>query len=149
MRGGHLTLIYRDLLESDVASIAHVHRRACLIAYAFMNWAYSEDDVRIWYAGKFKEWDWGLVAEDGSRVVGFIACAGPHLDQLFVDPDCQTRGIGTFMLTAALRRAPAVETLNVFEQNAPARLFYERRGFREVERFFNASEQAVELVYGR
>jgi ribosomal protein S18 acetylase RimI-like enzyme len=92
---------------------------------------------------------WGLIAEDDSTAVGFVAVTGAHLDQLFVDPDYQKRGIGTYMLRRALGRAPAVATLNVFEQNAPARSFYERHGFREMRRFLNENERAVELVYGR
>ena len=78
-----------------------------------------------------------------------ILPAFAHLDQLFVDPDYQKRGIGTYLLREALGRAPAVATLNVFEQNAPAREFYGRHGFREVRRFLNEQEQSVELVYGR
>jgi hypothetical protein len=54
-----MTLHYRELLESDVAAIARIHRRACLIAYAFMSWSYPEPEVRTWYAGKFGEWDGG------------------------------------------------------------------------------------------
>jgi ribosomal protein S18 acetylase RimI-like enzyme len=139
---------YRPLAAEDIAGISAVHRRACLIAYAFMNWAYPEAEVLAWYAGKFPEWDWGLVVEDETRLVGFIATTGTHVDQLFVDPDYQNRGIGTALLINALQRAPAA-TLNVFEQNISARRLYERHGFREVDRFFNLAEQAVELVYGR
>jgi ribosomal protein S18 acetylase RimI-like enzyme len=141
-------LRYRPLAAEHIASISAVHRRVCLIAYTFMNWSYSEAEVREWYAGKFPDWDWGLVVEDATRLVGFIATTGTHIDQLFVDPDYQNRGIGTSLLTNALRRTPAA-TLNVFELNASARRFYEKYGFREVGRFFNASEQAIELVYRR
>ncbi len=149
-RGGYLIVRYRSLLETDVVGIARVHRRACLIAYKFMNWSYSESDVRNWYAGKFNEWDWGLVAEDNDGViVGFTAVAGPRLDQLFVEPGHQGQGIGTRLLTEALRCMPAVATLNVFEQNTQARRFYERHGFREVRRFLNTEEKSVELVYAR
>ena len=114
-----------------------------------MNWSYSEPECKLWYEGKFQEWDWGLIAEDDRAPIGFIAVTGAHLDQLFVDPDYQQRGIGTYLLSEALGRAPAVATLNVFEQNALAREFYERHGFREVRRFLNEQERSVELVYGR
>jgi ribosomal protein S18 acetylase RimI-like enzyme len=113
-----------------------------------MSWSYSEAEVREWYAGKFQDWDWGLVVEDGKRVVGFVATTRTHVDQLFVDPDYQGRGIGTALLTSALRRAPAA-TLNVFEENIPGRRFYEGHGFCEVDRFFNAAEKATELIYRR
>ena len=139
---------YRPLLHTDLPAISRVHRRACLLAYAFMDWSYSEEAVRQWYAGKLGEWDWGLVAED-EQVVGFVATAGAHLDQLFVDPDHQGRGIGTRLLEAALARMPARVTLNVFEENRPARRLYERYGFGEAGRFHNAADNAIELVYER
>ena len=44
-----------------------------------MNWSYSEDEVRKWYAGKFAEWDWGLVAETAEAgVITFVATSGTH-----------------------------------------------------------------------
>jgi ribosomal protein S18 acetylase RimI-like enzyme len=142
------TLRYRPLDHADIAAISRVHRRACLVAYAFMNWSYSEQEVRDWYAEKISDWDWGLVTED-EGVVGFVATAGARLDQLFVEPAHQGRGIGTRLLTTALARMPPSVMLNVFEGNGPARRFYERRGFRKVGRFLNERENAVELVYER
>ncbi len=139
---------YRPLVEADIAAISRVHRRACLIAYRFRNWSYSEREVQDWYAEKFREWDWGLVAEDGG-VVGFIAASGAHIDQLFIDPDRQATGIGTALLRAALARMPPSVTLHVFEANMPARRFYERHGFREIGRLPDLQDGAVELVYGR
>ena len=143
-----MSIHYRHILEDDVAAIARVHRDACLIAYRFMNWAYSEDETRDWVAGKFREWDWGLVAEDGT-VVGFAVTLGTHLDLLFVDPGHQGLGIGTSLLSAALGKTPPVVTLTVFEENGPARRFYERQGFRQVRRFMNVEERAIELEYCR
>jgi len=145
---GHPALLYRELTEQDIEAIARVHRQACLIAYAFMNWSYSEDEVRRWYAEKFSSWDWGQLAEHEEGVAGFIACSGSHLDQLFVDPNHQRHGIGTSLLKAAMQRSPAVKTLNVFEQNISARRFYECHGFREIGRHYNDDEKAIELVYG-
>jgi ribosomal protein S18 acetylase RimI-like enzyme len=143
-----LQLRYRRLDRADIAAVSRVHRSACLSAYRFMNWSYSEDEVRDWYAAKFAEWDWGLIAE-ADHVVGFVATAGAHLDQLFVEPAYQSAGIGTHLLTTALARMPGTVTLNLFEENKPALQFYERRGFREVERFLNQTENAVELVCER
>jgi putative acetyltransferase len=140
---------YRHIVEDDVAAIARVHRDACLIAYKFMNWAYGEDETRDWVAGKYREWDWGLVAEDRRTVVGFAVTIGTHLDLLFVEPDHQGVGIGTSLLAAALKKVPSVVTLTVFEENAPARRFYERHGFRQVRRFMNLEEAAIELEYRR
>jgi ribosomal protein S18 acetylase RimI-like enzyme len=114
-----------------------------------MNWSYSEDEVYDWYTGKFSDWDWGLVAEAEGAVVGFVASSGTRIDQLFVDPDHQKLGIGTSLLVAALQRLPQAATLTVFEENKPARRFYEKHGFREMHRFLNEEARAVELVYAR
>ena len=142
------TVKYRPVTEADIAAISRVHRRACLIAYSFMGWDYSEQAVRDWYAEKFKTWDWGLVAED-RHVVGYVATSGTLLDQLFVDPGHQGVGIGTALLTTAIARMPPSITLNVLEGNAPARRLYERHGFREINRFFDTNDEAFVLVYGR
>ena len=40
-------------------------------------------------------------------------------------------------------------TLDVFEENRLARRFYERHGFREVSRYLNQQEAAMELLYCR
>ena len=142
-------MVTRRLGERDIAAIARVHRRACLVAYAFMNWSHSEEEVRAWYAGKFSAWDWGLVAEVDGRAVGFIATCGAYVDQLFIDPDHQRRGIGTALLTAALERVPPAAALTVFKDNRPARRFYERHGFVEVRRFWNPDVNALEMIYAR
>ena len=144
-----MTLTYRPLVEADVPAIAGVHRRACLIAYRFMNWSYSEREVRDWYAGIFRTWDWTLVAEENTAVVAFVAATGAHIDQLFVDPAHQGRGIGDVLLRAAPERMLGLVTLTVFEENAAARAYYERHGFEAAGSYFDDEQQAVDLVYRR
>jgi putative acetyltransferase len=109
---------YRRLQEADIAAISRVHRSACLIAYRFMDWSHTEEQVRDWYSGKFAEWDWALVAE-AERVVGFVATPGSHVDQLFVAPEHQRTGIATRLFGAALDRISGPVTLNVFGRNMP------------------------------
>ena len=112
-----------------------------------MGWSYTLADVRSWYACKFPEWDWGRVAVDGGTAVGFIAMRSGLVDQLFVHPDAQRRGVGSTLLDFAIRRGIRPVTLHVFEKNASARRFYERSGFREADRWFNEQDQAEELLY--
>src|SRR5688500_6350685 len=105
----------RPLRPDDLDGISRVHWRACRIAYRFMGWSYTEDEVRRWYAGKLAGWDWGRVAcgAEGA-VVAFVATTGAHVDQLFVEPDHQGRGLGRALLTAALARGLRPATLHVF-----------------------------------
>jgi GNAT superfamily N-acetyltransferase len=140
-------LTMRELQPADLDAISRVHWRACRIAYRFMNWSYGEGQVRRWYAGKLEEWDWGRVACGDGRVVGYLAAIGPHIDQLFVDPDHQHAGIGGALLEAMLERRLRPATLHVFALNAPARALFERFGFRQADAWWNEQDNALELLY--
>ena len=83
---------------------------------------------------------WIGVAEDGSRVVGFVAI-GPSRDErgigelyaIYVDPTAWSRGAGNALIARAeerLRETYVVATLWVLEDNPRARRFYERAGWR-------------------
>jgi len=69
------------------------------------------------------------VAEDAGQVVGFAALGERMLEQLYVHPDEQGRGLGTVLLDRSKLRRPGGIRLWVFQKNLGARRFYERRGF--------------------
>jgi ribosomal protein S18 acetylase RimI-like enzyme len=140
-------LLIRPLAADDLDAISGVHCRACRVAYRFMGWAWSEDEVRRWYADKLAAWDWARVACADRRVVGYLVAIGPHVDQLFVDPDHQRAGVGRSLLGAMLARGLRPATLQVFALNAPARRFYEGFGFRPVAEWWNQQDGALELLY--
>ena len=81
------------------------------------------------------------VAEAGGRVVGFIAFAGGKVNHLYVAPPHQGRGVGSALLALA-RRSNSSLQLWAFQANAEAIAFYERRGFRVVERTDGAGNDA-------
>jgi GNAT superfamily N-acetyltransferase len=137
----------RPLRSDDLDAISRIHVAACRVAYRFMNWDYSVAEVREWYSGKVEEWDWVRVAELSGGVAGYIAMKGGHIDQFFVDPPRQGRGVGSVLFATALDRGLRPLTLDVFEANLPARRFYEKRGFKERERWFNEQDRAVQLRY--
>ena len=137
----------RPLEADDLTGISRVHFEACGLAYRFMGWAYTEEEVRRWYATKLPEWDWGQVVLFDGVVVAYLAAIRAHIDQLFVDPHHQRAGLGRMLLRAMLDRQLRPATLTVFAENAPARLFYERFGFREAGAYWNKEDRAVELLY--
>ena len=51
------------------------------------------------------------------------------IDQLYVQPGWERRGVGSRLLAAALQSLPRPVRLYAFEQNHGARGFYERWGF--------------------
>lgn len=72
------------------------------------------------------------VAEDSGRAVGFAALYDDMLVRLYVHPDSQQRGAGAALLEKAKERRPAGYTFWVFQENEPARRFYEAHGCRVV-----------------
>ena len=145
--GAPPTCRIRPLQAVDLDGISRVHWRACRTAYRFMSWSYTEDEVRHWYAGKLEEWDWGQVVCAEDLIVAYLAASGAHIDQLFVDPDHQRAGLGSALLTAMLERRLRPATLHVFAENGPARAFYERFGFRQVDAWWDEQDQALNLLY--
>src|SRR5215475_9735573 len=75
---------FKRIELEDMKAISRVHRDACLLAYQFMDWSYPLQEVEDWYSQKFAGWTWTLAAIcPESRMVGFIAMIGTHIDQLF------------------------------------------------------------------
>ncbi len=68
-----------------------------------------------------------LAVGDGA-VVAVMVLDGDEVDQLYVDPEWQRRGVGSALLQLAKTR-PGGLALWTFQSNHPARRFYERHGF--------------------
>jgi 8-oxo-dGTP pyrophosphatase MutT (NUDIX family)/GNAT superfamily N-acetyltransferase len=97
--------------------------------------AHTDDDVRGWIAGPFLANHVVLVAEHPlGFVVGFCGASTGQLDQLYVEPAWQGRGIGTALLQEVKRAQPNGFSLWTFQQNERAQEFYAAQGFVAVER---------------
>lgn len=66
--------------------------------------------------------------EQSATVAGFIAFRPGWIDQFYLHPDHQRRGLGAQLLAVAQRSNPALQ-LWTFQCNQPARQFYEKHGF--------------------
>lgn len=124
----------RPAEPGDLPAVAELHLRARAAAYPLMPaLVHSAVSVRAWVSG----WDltrrevW--LAEQGDRLVGYAALTDVWLDDLYVDPAATGRGIGSMLLELAQARRPEGLGLWVFASNRPARRFYARHGFTEVE----------------
>ena len=73
-----------------------------------------------------------IVAQAGGEIVGFLAEHEGWINQLYVRSDSLGRGIGSLLMTDAKSRNQSL-TLWCFLENLPARRFYEKHGFIEVE----------------
>lgn len=81
------------------------------------------------------------VAESDGAPAGFIAFAPGKVNQLYVAPEHQGRGVGTELLALAQRANPSLE-LWAFEVNVEAIDFYRRRGFHAVLRTSGEGDEA-------
>ena len=88
------------------------------------------------------------VAEIDKRAVAFMAMEGEFIDQLYIHPDLQRRGIGKALLDFARAQSPDHLWLYTLQVNVNARAFYEKNEF-VAERFgiSPAPESAPDVEY--
>lgn len=128
-------LALRPATAADLPALAEIHLAARRCAgEAFPPDVHGDDDVRAWVAG------WDLTSYDvwlaarGDAVAGYARWTRSWLDDLYVHPDHQGRGVGTALFETVTAHRPEGFCLWVFESNAPARAFYRRHGCLELER---------------
>jgi ribosomal protein S18 acetylase RimI-like enzyme len=69
------------------------------------------------------------VAEVDDRTVAFMAMEKDFIDQLYIHPDYQRRGMGCAFLDFARKQSPDHVWLFTLQVNVNARAFYEKNGF--------------------
>ncbi|MBO7743417.1 GNAT family N-acetyltransferase [Paenibacillus sp. MWE-103] len=83
----------------------------------------------------------------GEQVAGILACNPNWVNQLYVHPEHQGKGIGKTLLDLAKQQADERLYLYTFEVNRKAQRFYERNGFRIVGRGRENEEQLEDIRY--
>jgi GNAT superfamily N-acetyltransferase len=119
-------VIRRAGLE-DVNAIAALFRRS-FGTLTFLPTLHTPEEDRAYFGGIVADrevWVW----DEGGAILGFAALSDDELTHLYVEPEAHGRGIGGALLDRAKERRPGGLRLWVFQRNANARRFYERRGF--------------------
>jgi GNAT superfamily N-acetyltransferase len=121
-------LSIRQLKLDDMDAAARVHRLAFDHALPWLTGLHTPDEDRWFYRERmFKTCTlWG--AFDRDIMTGMIAFHDDWIEQLYVLPEAQGRGVGTELLDVAKRAFERLQ-LWTFQRNARARRFYEARGF--------------------
>jgi GNAT superfamily N-acetyltransferase len=139
----------------DASAIAEVlieSRRAFL---PFAPSARPPSEVRGWVAKLLIPSGRVHVAEADGRIVAVLATSEHDgfrwIDQLYVLPGYERRGIGALLLARAHKTLPPPTRLYTFQANSGARRFYERHGYRAI-RFSDGSrneEKCPDVLYER
>jgi ribosomal protein S18 acetylase RimI-like enzyme len=119
----------RRAVASDAAAVADVWLRSFATALPSVRRAHTDDQVRAWFREVVVPGEETWVATADESVVGMMVLDDEDLDQLYLDPAWQGRGIGGRLVDLAKQRRPAGLALWTFQVNESARRFYERHGF--------------------
>lgn len=132
----------RKLDLADMPAAAAVHRASFNERLPTLAGLHTpEEDVGFWSAVVFKDCQiWG--AEEGGRLVGVIAFLEDWIDQLYVLPEAQGRGIGSRLLDIAKSAYPQL-SLWTFQRNEQARRFT-KHGFFVVDKSDRAGNEEKE-----
>jgi putative acetyltransferase len=120
------------LAPDDMDAVAVIHRAAFDERLPWLAGLHTPDEDRAFFRGPvFESCEvWG--AFDGDRLAGFIAFRPGWIDQFYILPADQGRGVGRALLAIAKARHGAL-SLWTFQRNAGARAFYEANGFAAAE----------------
>ncbi|MFD1862983.1 GNAT family N-acetyltransferase [Planococcus chinensis] len=131
--------------------------------------AYAEKVVRLWRASKEeaigqkeihsveshvhfldemlpKAYQIHLAFED-QEVVGLVVFNAEELNQLYVAPEHQGKGIGQQLLDFSKAHSGGSLFLYTFEVNRNAQRFYEKNGFVEIGRGYENEENLPDIKY--
>ena len=73
--------------------------------------------------------EWWVLAEIDGAPLGFMGMTGDAIEALFLEPTARGAGGGRALVEHAQRLRGGALTVEVNEENEPARRFYERMGF--------------------
>ncbi len=119
----------RRALSDDIEAVVHLQAKSLQETLGIKTHTLAED-FDFYSRTVFKKCT-VMVAETGGVVVGYIGYRKDWIDHLRVDLRHHRIGIGTALLSEAKQQHPYLQ-LWCF-QHIPARQFYLRRGFMEVE----------------
>jgi ribosomal protein S18 acetylase RimI-like enzyme len=129
-----LEVVLRPLEVGDDEAVVLLWQRARSQAFPELEarMGHSADDDRKHFSGFIARHCDVWVAVQQSTVIGFIALGAGSIEQLFVAPEFQGRGVGTRLLKLAMQTFPEGFSLFTHQANGSARRFYEHHGFRVV-----------------
>ncbi len=113
-------------------AVARLHRHVRTACLPYLPDLHTPDEDLAYFHGVAFPGSTFWLAEARNQLVGFAAARDEWLDHLYIEPAWHGRGVGSALLLAVQEGRLRLD-LWTSQQNAAARRFYERRGFRPVE----------------
>lgn len=123
------SIVIRRATAADANEVATVYTASRRGAVAWLPTVGTDAEIRAFVIDRMVPEQETWVAATGGRIVAVMVLDADMVDQLYVSPDNQGRGVGDRLLAHAKQLRPAGLRLHTFQKNAPARRFYEDRGF--------------------
>ncbi|MBC7804608.1 MAG: GNAT family N-acetyltransferase [Akkermansiaceae bacterium] len=127
------SVTFRPATATDAAAVADVYLASRRAYLPFAPLAHEDADVRGWIRDILIPAGQVAVAEDADRTVGMMAlCRDDEsgwIDHLYLLPGTTRHGIGSLFVARAKAELGPPIRLHTFQDNHPARRFYERHGF--------------------
>ena len=124
--------------QGDGPGCSSVYLRSRRFALPTVPVVHSDAEVRRWMADEMVGRTEMTVADVDGVIVGFMVIdrrgGSGWIEQLYIDPSWMGRGLGEQFIGRAQQMCPDDLQLWTFQVNEPARRFYARHGFIEVER---------------
>ena len=112
---------------ADAAPIAGLLRRSLALLTFLPDLHTPEEDLAFVRDAMLVE-ERVTLAEQAGKLLGMMAEHDDWISHLYLEPTARRRGIGSLLLADAKTRHAKLQ-LWCFQQNRPARAFYERHGF--------------------
>lgn len=136
-------LTFRQLVLADMEDASNVFRTAFDAQLPWLAGLHKREEDRVFWSGYLFSncVIWGAARQDG--LLGVIAFRQGWVDQLYILPHMQGRGIGSRLLGRATASHVRLN-LWTFQKNAGARCFYESKGFEAVRETDGADNEEHE-----
>ncbi len=132
--GRHPVVGIRGAVEADGAAVADVWLRSFRAALPSVRLAHTDDEVSRWLRETVLPRGTTWVATADESPVGLMVLEGTELEQLYLAPEWQGRGVGGRFIALAKQLSPPGLELWTFQVNLAAQAFYEGHGFAETGR---------------
>lgn len=134
--GGNVSL--RPALLADAPAVAELLLLSRKTFLPYLRQVHSDADVQQWVAGTLIPSGGVSVAlSDHGTMLAVLALSRDEaglgwIDQLYLHPDAILHGLGSVLLTEAMRLLGPTIRLYTFQLNTGARRFYQRHGFEAI-----------------